>query len=93
MNAQIRRLSVIVLAAALVPSRTGARQALDRSKIPPPGKAPELRVPKWTKTMLANGAVLIVSEKHDLPLVSFSMIVSAAQISSSRPAGAAWPAS
>jgi zinc protease len=75
MNAQIRRLSVIVLAAALVPVGLGARQALDRSKIPPPGKAPELRVPKWTKTTLANGADLIVSEKHDLPLVSFSMIV------------------
>jgi zinc protease len=75
MNAQMRRLSVIVLAAALVPVGLGARQALDRSKIPPPGKAPELRVPKWTKTTLANGADLIVSEKHDLPLVSFSMIV------------------
>ena len=32
-------------------------------------------MPKWTKTTLANGADLIVSEKHDLPLVSFSMIV------------------
>jgi zinc protease len=50
-----------------------AQQALDRSKIPPPGKQPELHVPTWTKTTLANGVDLIVSEKHDLPLVSFSM--------------------
>jgi zinc protease len=48
-------------------------QGLDRTKIPPPGKPPELHVPKWTKTTLANGADLIVSEKHDLPLVSFSI--------------------
>ena len=50
-----------------------ARQALDRTKTPAPGKTPDLRVPTWTKTTLANGADLIVSEKHDLPLVSFSI--------------------
>jgi zinc protease len=48
-------------------------QTLDRSKQPPIGKMPELRVPVWTKSKLANGAELIVSEKHDLPLVSFSI--------------------
>ena len=47
--------------------------ALDRSKQPPIGKLPELRVPTWTKGKLSNGAELIVSEKHDLPLVSFSI--------------------
>ena len=52
-----------------------AQQALDRNKIPPPGKTPTLRVPAWTKTTLANGAELIVSEKHDLPLVSFSLTI------------------
>jgi zinc protease len=46
-------------------------QNLDRSKIPPAGKPPALRVPAWTKANLANGAEFIVSEKHDLPLVSF----------------------
>ena len=48
-------------------------QTLDRSKQPPIGKVPELRVPTWTKAKLSNGAELIVSEKHDLPLVSFSI--------------------
>jgi len=48
-------------------------QTLDRAKQPPIGKIPELRVPTWTKAKLSNGAELIVSEKHDLPLVSFSM--------------------
>src|SRR6267142_1237761 len=50
-----------------------AQQPLDRTKIPPPGKAPELRVPTWTRTVLDNGATLIVSERHGLPLVSFSL--------------------
>jgi zinc protease len=50
-----------------------AQQVLDRTKMPSPGKQPELRVPTWTKTTLSNGVDLIVSEKHDLPLVSFSM--------------------
>ena len=30
-------------------------------------------MPAWTKSTLANGAELIVSEKHDLPLISFSI--------------------
>jgi predicted Zn-dependent peptidase len=32
-----------------------------------------LRVPTWTKAQLANGATLIVSERHNLPLVSFTI--------------------
>jgi zinc protease len=50
-----------------------AEQTPDRTKIPPPGKLPVLHVPAWTKTTLDNGADLIVSEKHDLPLVSFTI--------------------
>jgi zinc protease len=50
-----------------------AQQPLDRTKVPPPGKSPQLIVPTWNKTQLANGATLIVSERHNLPLVSFSI--------------------
>ena len=50
-------------------------QTLDRSKQPPIGRPPELRVPSWTKAKLSSGAELIVSEKHDLPLVSFSITI------------------
>ena len=60
----------IVLSLCAAPA---AQQTLDRRKIPAPGKPPELRVPTWTKSTLSNGADLIVSEKHDLPLVSFSI--------------------
>ena len=46
------------------------KSSLDRRAIPPTGRDPELKVPPWTKTTLANGATLIVSERHSLPLVS-----------------------
>jgi len=70
-----RAVAVLVISAALsfTPLAVLAQQALDRAKIPPPGKPPVLRVPAWTRTTLANDAELIVSETHDLPLVSFSI--------------------
>ena len=46
---------------------------LNRDTPPTPGKAATLRIPTWTKVQLANGALLIVSQKSDLPLVSFSV--------------------
>lgn len=64
-------------AAALVISLANiaalAQQTLDRTVVPPPGPTPVLHVPTWTKTQLANGATLIVSERHGLPLVSFQI--------------------
>lgn len=67
----------LALAAALIISVANmaalAQQPLDRTKVPTPGATPVLRVPAWTKTQLANGATLIVSERHNLPLVSFTI--------------------
>jgi zinc protease len=68
---------VLALAAALVISVANiaalAQQTLDRTKQPAPGPTPVLNVPAWTKTQLANGATLIVSERHNLPLVNFAI--------------------
>lgn len=50
-----------------------AQQTLDRTQVPKPGPTPVLHVPTWTKTQLSNGATLIVSERHSLPLVSFAI--------------------
>jgi predicted Zn-dependent peptidase len=47
--------------------------SLDRSAIPTAGPTPELHVPSWSKLSLANGARLIVSERHGLPLVYVSV--------------------
>ena len=72
-----RQRKVLALAAAIVISVANlaalAQQPLDRTKVPPPGPTPVLHVPTWTRTQLANGATLIVSERHNLPLVSFSI--------------------
>jgi zinc protease len=66
-------LSVAFLLLLLLTSAAAAPQTLDRSKTPTPGRAPALRVPAWTRSTLANGADFIVSEKHDLPLVAFTI--------------------
>jgi len=68
-----RLLTAAASAALLLWMPLAAQQTFDRNKVPPPGKQPALRVPAWTKAKLANGADLMVSEKHDLPLVSFTI--------------------
>jgi zinc protease len=57
----------------LLAASVAAQQTLDRSKVPPAGAPPVLHVPAWTKSTLADGAALVVSEKHDLPLVDVSI--------------------
>src|SRR5438093_4748039 len=65
-------LACAVLAAPLS-AQAKAKVTLDRDKVPAAGKKPALHVPAWTRTTLANGAELIVSQKRDLPLVSVSI--------------------
>jgi zinc protease len=83
---QIRRtasalgiLAAVITAAPLAAQQKASQSAppsqagLDRTKIPAAGKATDLHVPTWTKVALSNGAQLVVSEKHDLPLISFTI--------------------
>ena len=58
------RRRAFVTSALLVALLTAAaaQQQLDRSKPPVPGKVPELKVPTWTTSKLANGAQLIVAD-------------------------------
>jgi zinc protease len=44
---------------------------------PPPGKPPELVIPEFKKATLANGLTVLVSEKHDLPIVSMAVAFAA----------------
>ena len=71
------RKRLLAIGAALIISLTTvssmAQQKLDRTIQPKPAPIPALRVPTWTRTQLSNGAQLIVSERHTLPLVSFSI--------------------
>jgi zinc protease len=66
----------VILMLALTGVVALAQDTLDRSKAPTPDPPPILRVPAWTRSTLANGAELVVSEKHDLPLVSFTITIS-----------------
>jgi len=66
---------LVVLAIVLSGASAVAQGTLDRSKAPAPGPPPMLRVPAWTRSTLGNGAELVVSEKHDLPLVSFTITI------------------
>ena len=64
-------LLLVALAAPLPP--LAAQGALDRTVVPKAGKTPAFSAPVWTRTRLANGAELIVVQKHDLPLVAFNL--------------------
>src|SRR5918996_3474982 len=70
---QPKRLLVAALIIGLANVASMAQQTLDRTLQPTPAPIPVLRVPSWTKTQLSNGATLIVSERHTLPLVSFTI--------------------
>jgi predicted Zn-dependent peptidase len=66
------RLHLGTLAALLLATPLEA-QTLDRTVEPPPTAPRSLRVPVWTHATLSNGAELVVTPKHDLPLVSFTI--------------------
>src|SRR3954469_529219 len=62
-----------VVAAAQQSKPTAKPASFDRSAIPAAGSTPALRVPTWTSLKLANGAELVVSSRHNLPLVSVNI--------------------
>jgi zinc protease len=50
---------------------------VDRSKLPEIGKALPLRLPAFEEMTLPNGLKVVLAERHELPSVRMSMIVSA----------------
>jgi zinc protease len=65
--------ALLIVGAAANAQTMSKSSSLDRRTIPTPGKDPALRVPSWTNVSLSNGAKLVVSERHGLPLVSFQI--------------------
>ena len=45
----------------------------DRSKPPVPGAPPELKLPKLQRSTLSNGLKVILAERHEVPLVNFTL--------------------
>ena len=72
-------LALVMAAPVVAQTKTPAKQQsivtsrFDRRVVPTPGRVPELTIPFWSKVSIANGAQLVVSEKHGLPLVSFQI--------------------
>jgi zinc protease len=62
-----------LVASAQQPAAPRSQPRLDRTREPKPDPTPRLRVPAWTELRLANGAQLVVVERHALPLVSFNI--------------------
>src|SRR3954469_5531764 len=70
----VAALALSTPAIAQKPAAPGTtKSGFDRTAIPKAPADPELRLPKWTVSMLSNGARLVVVEKHSLPLVAFTI--------------------
>lgn len=54
-----------------------AKTGADRSKLPAVGPAPELELPPLQRATLGNGLKLVLAERHDVPVVQFSLLVDA----------------
>jgi zinc protease len=49
--------------------------AADRNQPPATGQPPELRLPQLERTTLSNGLKVVLAERHEIPLVNFSLLV------------------
>jgi zinc protease len=50
---------------------------VDRSKLPLPGSAPEVKFPELQRTTLANGLKIVLAERHAIPTVNLNLILNA----------------
>jgi zinc protease len=68
---------VYILEVLPFPDYKTAATGVDRSKFPEPGAAPELKLPKLQHAALSNGLKIVLAERHDVPIVDFSLIADA----------------
>ena len=61
-------------------SLSPATTNLDRTMMPPPAKEPVFTPPLPEQMQLPNGLKIVVVEKHDMPVVTFGLVVSAGAI-------------
>jgi len=59
------------------PEYKTASKGADRSKPPETGTPPDLKLPKLQRAALSNGLKVILSERHEVPLVHFWMTIDA----------------
>lgn len=68
---------VYILEVAPFPDYKADANGADRSKAPVPGVPPELKLPKLQRGTLSNGLKVILAERHEVPLVSFTLVLDA----------------
>ncbi len=80
----MKRLYIIILLSAFY---FNASAQLDRTKVPVPGPAPEIKIGTPEKFELKNGLKVIVVENHKLPRVAFNLILDFEAIKEDEKAG------
>jgi zinc protease len=64
---------VYILEVDPFPDYKTATTGADRSKPPDTGTPPELKLPKLQRATLSNGLKIILAERHEVPLVNFTL--------------------
>ena len=68
---------VYILEVDPFPEYKTAAAGADRSKAPATGTPPELKLPKLERATLSNGLKVILAERHEVPLVNFTLAADA----------------
>ncbi len=68
---------VYILEVDPFPEYKTASTGADRSKAPDTGTPPELKLPKLQRATLSNGLKVILAERHEVPLVNFTLAADA----------------
>ncbi len=68
---------VYILEVSPFPDYKADAAGADRSKPPVPGTPPELKLPKLQRGTLSNGLKVILAERHEVPLVNFTLVFDA----------------
>ena len=68
---------VYILEVDPFPDYKMASAGADRSKTPDTGTPPELKLPKLQRATLSNGLKVILAERHEVPLVNFTLATDA----------------
>jgi|CZKY01.1.fsa_nt_gi zinc protease len=68
---------VYILEVDPFPDYKTASAGADRSKTPDTGTPPELKLPKLQRATLSNGLKVILAERHEVPLVNFTLAADA----------------
>jgi zinc protease len=68
---------VYILEVDPFPDYKTASTGADRSKPPDVGAPPELKLPKLQRTTLSNGLKIVLAERHEVPLVNFTLAADA----------------